>query len=38
MSDAIAPDPTGELPFFFGADEAQSTDELAPEIWSQIDD
>lgn len=38
MSDAISTDPSREPQAFFGAERAQHTEEVAPEIWTEIDD
>jgi NADH-quinone oxidoreductase subunit E/NADP-reducing hydrogenase subunit HndA len=38
MSDSATTDATREPPGFFGAERARITEELAPEIWSEIDD
>jgi len=38
MSDAISTDPNREPQGFLGAERAQSTEEFAPEIWTEIDD
>jgi len=38
LSDAISTDPTREPQAFFGAERAQITEEIAPEVWTEIDD
>ena len=38
MSDAVSRDPAVELPGFFGAEQAQPTEEIEPETWAKIDD
>jgi NADH-quinone oxidoreductase subunit E/NADP-reducing hydrogenase subunit HndA len=38
MSDAITTDAGDGLPGFYGAEQAQITDELPPGIWQEIDD
>ena len=38
MSDSATTDAARQLPGFFGAERARITEELAPEIWTEIDD
>jgi len=38
MSDAVTIDETGEPVGFFGAEQAQVTEELSPETWTRIDE